>query len=53
MDEEEFWKIADSFRDDSTWRIEGGFWVKDNIWGESSSFGKVYLNDKDQKRYIR
>ena len=27
MDEEEFWKIADSFRDDSTWRIEGWFWV--------------------------
>ncbi|MDP3791535.1 MAG: N-acetyl sugar amidotransferase [Candidatus Omnitrophota bacterium] len=32
MSEDEFWKVADSFRDPRVWRKENGKWVKDNIW---------------------
>lgn len=32
MKEEEFWQIADSFRDPRVWRKENGKWVKDNLW---------------------
>jgi hypothetical protein len=41
MDEEEFWTTADRFRDKRVWRVENGQWVKDNIWGGSSAYGKV------------
>tara|TARA_Y100000768_G_C23990707_1_gene692519 strand:- start:3634 stop:4815 length:1182 start_codon:yes stop_codon:yes gene_type:complete len=53
MELDEFWRIADSFRDNATWRIENGQWVKDNIEGGSSSYGEVYLDEKNQKKYIR
>jgi N-acetyl sugar amidotransferase len=39
MTEEEFDFIADGFRDPRVWRVEDGQWVKDNIWGGSSSYG--------------
>jgi imidazoleglycerol phosphate synthase cyclase subunit len=32
MTEDEFDRIADTFRDPRVWRREGGAWVKDNIW---------------------
>lgn len=32
MAEEEFDRIADTFRDPRVWRRENGEWVKDNIW---------------------
>jgi len=32
MTEDEFDRIADTFRDQRVWRWEGGKWVKDNIW---------------------
>lgn len=38
MNKEEFFKIADTFRDKRVWRQEAGEWVKDNIWGGSSSY---------------
>lgn len=41
MTEQEFDAIADTFRDKRVWRIEDGKWVKDNIWGEPSSYGVV------------
>lgn len=44
MTEKEFWQIADTFRDPRVWRIEDNQWVKDNIWGGSSAYGKLYLN---------
>jgi N-acetyl sugar amidotransferase len=44
MTEQEFWEIADTFRDPRVWWIENGEWWKDNIWGEASSYGKVYLS---------
>jgi N-acetyl sugar amidotransferase len=41
--EEEFDYVCDTFRDRRVWRIENGEWVKDNIWGGSSAYGKVHL----------
>lgn len=32
MTENEFWTIANSFRDPKVWRNENGKWLKDNIW---------------------
>ena len=32
MKEEEFWKVANTFRDPRVWRFENGEWKKDNIW---------------------
>jgi N-acetyl sugar amidotransferase len=34
MTEDEFDRIADTFRDPRVWRVVGGEWVKDNIWDE-------------------
>ena len=44
MNEDEFWKIADGFRDPRVWRIENNEWVKDNVWGGSSAYGPVHLS---------
>ena len=44
MTEEEFDNICDTFRDSRVWRIENGQWVKDNIWGKSSSYGIAHQN---------
>ncbi|MEB3295253.1 MAG: N-acetyl sugar amidotransferase [Synechococcales bacterium] len=43
MSEAEFDAVCDTFRDRRVWRIEQGQWVKDNIWGEPSSYGTVHL----------
>lgn len=32
MKEDEFWRVANGFRDPRVWRRENGQWVKDNIW---------------------
>ncbi len=53
MKEDEFWKIADSFRSNKVWRIVNNKWVKDNIWGGSSEYGEVHLSKKDQEKYIK
>lgn len=38
MKEDEFWRIADSFRDPRVWRKDKkGNWVKDNIWDYEGS----------------
>jgi N-acetyl sugar amidotransferase len=37
--EEEFDAVADTFREQGVWRVEGGQWVKDNVWGEPSAYG--------------
>ena len=52
MSEQEFWNIADTFRDPRVWWIKDGEWWKADVWGGCSSYGKVHLNAKDQKRYI-
>ncbi len=53
MEEKEFNIIIDSFRDPRVWWIEDGYWWKDNIWGESSSYEKVYMDPDKQSKYLR
>jgi N-acetyl sugar amidotransferase len=53
MSESEFDKSADMFRDPRVWWIENGQWFKDNIWGEPSAYGAVYLKDADRLRYLK
>lgn len=53
MEEEEFWRIADTFRDQKVWWIENNKWYKDNVWGEPSDYGNVYLEKENKKKYIR
>lgn len=53
MSEEEFWSIADSFRDPRVWWIDGGEWWKDNIWGEPSAYGRVRISKELQHKYSR
>jgi len=51
ISEKEFDTIADKFRDPRVWRIENGEWVKDNIWGEPSSYGEVNLSKESWYKY--
>lgn len=44
MTEEEFDRVCDTFRDPRVWRIKDGQWLKDNIWGEPSSYGPAHEN---------
>ena len=48
MKEEEFWRIADTFRDLKIWKMQDGQWWKDNIWGEPSAYGSVHLKTDDR-----
>ena len=50
-DYEYFWNIADTFRDPRVWSIEDNQWVKDNIWGEKTSYGKVHLSKDSIKKF--
>jgi N-acetyl sugar amidotransferase len=43
MEEDEFWAVADTFRDPRVWRIMDKQWVKDTIWGKPEAFGDVRL----------
>lgn len=52
MTEEEFWRVADGFRDPRVWWIEDGQWMKDNIWGEPAAYGPVHLPPEKQQRYL-
>jgi N-acetyl sugar amidotransferase len=42
MNEDEFDHVCDTFRNPRVWRIKDGEWVKDNVWGEPSSYGPVH-----------
>lgn len=52
MSHEEFWQIADSFRDPRVWSIDSGKWVKDTIWGTRESFGEVMLPETKWEKYL-
>jgi hypothetical protein len=52
MTKDDFWRIADTFRDPRVWWIENGEWHKFNIWGGSSNFGKVYLEKSLWSKYL-
>ena len=51
MTEEEFWNIADTFRDPRIWWIKNNEWWKENIWGEASSYGPVHLSEKQKEDF--
>lgn len=54
MTEAEFDETCDQFRDRRVWWIESGQWYKENIWGEPSAYGPVYLKDPEKwKHYER
>ena len=50
--EEEFDRVADSFRDPRVWWIQNGQWWKDNPWGEPSAYGPVCLSQEEQHKYV-
>ncbi len=53
MSMDEFWNIADTFRDPRVWWIQDGQWWKDNVWGEPSAYGDVNLpKEKWDKYYL-
>ena len=51
MSEDEFWNIADTFRDPRVWRIENNAWIKKDIVGQFSSYGHVALNNNQKKKF--
>ena len=51
MTKDDFWKIADGFRDPRVWWIKNGEWYKDNIWGDPSSYGEVRIDKDLQEKY--
>ena len=51
MSEEEFWRIADTFRDPRVWAIKNDRWWKDNIWGEPEAYGPVHLSGSEIKQF--
>ena len=51
MTETEFWKIADTFRDPRVWTIKNNKWCKQNIKGNYQTYGNVFLNESDKKKY--
>jgi hypothetical protein len=53
LSELEFWETADTFRDPRVWWIENDEWFKENLWGGSSAFGKVYLKGSQREKYLR
>jgi hypothetical protein len=52
MTENQFWKIADTFRDPRVWRIQNNTWVKSNIWGGRSEYGEVHLEKSLWNKYL-
>jgi N-acetyl sugar amidotransferase len=50
--EEEFDRVADTFRDPRVWWIQDGQWWKDNLWGQPSAYGGVNLPEEAQTKYI-
>lgn len=53
MDRDEFFRVADRFRDPRVWRIENGQWVKDCVWGRPEAFGAVQLPKEEWGKYER
>ena len=53
MKEDQFWQIADTFRDPSVWYIQDDQWWKDNLWGEPSAYGEVYIPIEQRYKYSK
>jgi len=45
IDEAEFDRTADTFRDPRVWWIRDGQWWKRDVWGGASAYGPVRLDD--------
>ncbi|MBF0300833.1 MAG: N-acetyl sugar amidotransferase, partial [Oligoflexia bacterium] len=52
LSENEFDKIADTFRDPRIWWIENNKWWKNNVWGESSPYENVKLDKSLHSKYL-
>ena len=53
MSEDEFWNIADTFRDPRVWRIENNSWQKTDIDGHVRSYGLVALNNNQKEEFFK
>tara|TARA_A200000113_G_C8863685_1_gene354122 strand:- start:659 stop:1873 length:1215 start_codon:yes stop_codon:yes gene_type:complete len=53
MTENDFDKIADTFRDKRVWFIKDGYWYKNNLDGSVTNYGTVKLPKEKQKDYLR
>jgi N-acetyl sugar amidotransferase len=53
MKEDEFWQIADTFRDPNVWYIQDDQWWKDNLWGEPSAHGGIYIPKEQRSKYSK
>jgi len=53
MSEEEFWEVADTFRDYRVWWIEDDEWCKRDIDGQERRYGKVKLEKNMREKYKR
>ncbi len=51
MKEEEFWIIADSFRDPRVWWIKDDLWWKADPWGGCSQYGSVHMSKLEMEKY--
>ncbi|MBE20311.1 MAG: LPS biosynthesis protein [Gammaproteobacteria bacterium] len=51
--EKDFLETCDTFRDPRVWWVQDGEWWKDNLWGDSSSYGKVNLPKHAIQKYVR
>ncbi len=51
IDEAEFDRTADGFRDPRVWWIDGGRWWKRDLWGGASEYGPVHLEPSRWGRY--
>ena len=53
MSYDDFWRIADTFRDPNVWRIEQDKkWYKHTLWGTYEPFGDVHLNKNQIDNFI-
>lgn len=50
--EDEFDRVADTFRDPRVWWIQDGHWWKNNVWGEPSAYGPVHITPEEQNKYL-
>jgi N-acetyl sugar amidotransferase len=53
MSEDEFWNIADSFRDHRVWWIENNKWMKRDIDGVVRSYGNIALNESQKNNFLK
>lgn len=51
MSEDEFWEIADTFRDPRVWSIKNDQWLKTDIDGVDRTYGEVHLPEELKKKY--